>query len=158
VRRTAVGSIDPREVALQAGFLRLVSVTEATVDTLGVELTAVGVVQTDEVISLLILEKELSATSNWDARRRSYKRHHHVDLRRCAEHARVEAAVDVRNAIAHGLGKLTTRQALSAETPRRLSRLGIPVVNGYVHLTPDHLNECASYCAAFLASLDVAVA
>ncbi len=157
IQHTSLGSSNPLDLALQAGFLRLVSITEATVDSLGVELTTRDLRKVDEVVRLLMLEKELAATSTWDARRRTFKRHHGVDLRRCAEYGRLEGAIEVRNAIAHGLGRLTTRQALSAETPKQLSRVDVVVVNGYVDLGPIHLRECADYAADFLKSLDGAI-
>lgn len=154
IQQTSLGSSDPRALALQSGFLRLISVVEASVDSLGGELTSRSVSNVDEVLRLLILEKELAATSTWNSRRRSFKRHHGVDLRKCAEHDRLEGGVEVRNAIAHGLGRLTTRQVLSAETLKHLARVNVTVVNGYVDLCPIHLTECASYCSNFLRSLD----
>lgn len=154
IRRTELGSTDPRELAVHAAFLRLVSVTEATVDSLGVELTNRTVGTPNAVIQLLMLEKELAATAAWSSRRRSFKRHHHVDLAKCAEHKRVESAIEVRNAIAHGLGKVTTRQLTSSETTRRLQLIEVVVVNNYVRLGPKHVRDCAEYSAAFLRSLD----
>lgn len=157
IQHTSLGSTDPHDLVLQSGFLRLISVVEASVDSLGGELTSRSVSNVDEVVRLLILEKELAATSTWEARRRSFRRHHGVDLRKCAEHDRLEGAIEVRNAIAHGLGRLTSRQVLSAETPKQLSRVNVMVVNGYVNLRPIHLTECAHYCADFLRSLDYAL-
>lgn len=157
VHTTSQGTSDPEALALQAGFLRLVSVTEATLDSLGRELTASSVGNVDQVIRALMLEKELAATSNWEARKRAFKRHHRVDIAKCAEHPRVEGAVEVRNAIAHGLGQLTTRQSESKETPKRLARIQVEVVNGRVDLRLSHLTECGSYAAEFLISVDDSV-
>lgn len=154
IQHTSLGSSDPRDLAMQSGFLRLISVVEASVDSLGGELTSRSVSSLDEVLRLLVLEKELAATSTWDSRRRSFKRHHGVDLRKCAEHDRLEGGIEVRNAIAHGLGRLTTRQVLSAETLKQLARVNVTIVNGSVDLRPTHLTECANYCATFLRSLD----
>ena len=154
IHSTSLGSNDPYVVSLQSSFLRLVSITEATVDALGVELTKSRVAQVDDVLRLLMLEKELAGSSSWEARRRSFKRHHAVDLRKCAEHPRVEAAAEVRNAIAHGLGRLTTRQVLAVELPAQLARINISVVNGFVDLRQTHVADCAAYTAEFLRSLD----
>lgn len=149
-----LGSSDPRHLALQSGFLRLISVVEASVDSLGGELTSRSVPNLDEVLRLLVLEKELAATSSWESRRKSFKRHHGVDLRKCAEHQRLEGAIEVRNAISHGLGRLTTRQVFSSETPKQLARVNVAITNGYVDIQPVHLTECAQYCSDFLKSLD----
>jgi hypothetical protein len=152
--QTSMGSSDPSELRAHSAFLRLVSIAESTLDSLGAELTLNHVSRIDEVLRLLILEKELAATSNWESRRRTFKRHHHVDLKRCDEHSRVDAAVLVRNAIAHGLGKLTARQLLSPETPKKLSTLNVSVVNGFVEITPADVDECADYLQKFLHSVD----
>jgi len=149
-----LGSSDPLELALHAGFLRLVSIAEATVDALGTELTARKVLQVDQAVRLLVLEKELAANVNWAARHRSYKRHHEIDLKKCTDWKRLEGAIEVRNAIAHGLGKLTTRQVSSYETASKLARIDVFLSNGYVDLDLDHLRACAQYGAAFLRSLD----
>ena len=154
IEHTSLGSSDARNLALQSGFLRLVSIAEASVDSLGAELTSRSVPRVSEVVRLLMLEKELAASSTWDSRRRSYKRHHGIDLQKCAEYGRLEGAIEVRNAIAHGLGRLTPRQALSAETFKHLARIRVPVSNGFVELQSTHITECAQYCTDFLRSLD----
>ena len=154
ISQTVLGSSDPRDLVVHSGFLRLVSITEAAVDALAVELTAQSVPQIDEVVRRLMLEKELSATGTWRARRSAYKRHHNIDLGKCAEFKRLEGAIEVRNAIAHGLGKLTTRQVHSRETAPKLGQINVNVVNGFVALGPNHVEECASYCREFLLSLD----
>lgn len=154
IQHTSLGTSDPRDLALHAGFLRLVSVTEATLDSLAVELTERSVPNTDEVVRLLMLEKELAAQTTWEARRRVFKRHHHVDIRRCDEYDRVEGAIEARNAIAHGLGRLTTRQVQSQETAKRLARVGVATVNRWIALRREHLEQCSDYTAAFLRSVD----
>lgn len=154
IRRSELGTTDPRELSAQSSFLRLVGVVEATVDSLGTELTSKRISISDEAIRLLMLEKELAATSSWEGRHRSFRRHHKLKLASCAEHGRVEGAIEVRNAVAHGLGKLTTRQLVSADTKKRLDRIDVQVVNKFVALEPRHVRECAEYGAVFLRSID----
>lgn len=154
IRKTELGTTDPRELAAQSAFLRLVSVTEATVDSLGVEATAESVPAVDEAVRLLMLEKELASSSSWEGRKRSFRRHHKVRLANCDEFKSIQGAIEVRNAIAHGLGSLTTRQLVSAETRPRLKRIDVQIVNGFVSLRTGHVSGCASYSAVFLRSLD----
>jgi len=127
---------------------------EASVDSLAVELTEGSVFNVNDVIRLLMLEKELAESANWETRRRAFRRHHKLDLRKCAKYDYLEGAIEVRNAIAHGLGKLTTRQTLSAQTPKQLRVVNVSVVNQRVDLNADHISECARHCAEFLLSLD----
>jgi len=157
IQQTFLGTSDPRDLAVQAGFLRLVSVVEASVDSLAVELTEGNVPRVDEVLRLLMLEKEIVASANWESRRRVFKRHHRVDLRKCPRYSYLEGAIEVRNAIAHRLGRLTTRQAMSVETTHRLRIANVIVVNERVDLTSEHLTECANCSSEFLRSLDALV-
>jgi hypothetical protein len=121
---------------------------------LGVELTEASVTNVDDVIRLLIVEKELAGSSNWEARRRAFKRHHNLDLKKCAQYHYLEGAIEARNAIAHGLGRLTTRQRLAPETSRHLAAANVAVVNNRVELKLDHLIECTRCCAEFIVALD----
>lgn len=157
IQQTAFGSSNVRELALQSAFLRLVSVAEATIDSLGDELTARDLGDVDETIRLLVLEKELATSSSWNNRRRAYQRHHGVDLRKCDGHDKLEGAIQVRNAIAHGLGHLTTRQILGGETAKHLARIDIESINGYLKITPDHVRDCGLYGSRFLRSVDESV-
>lgn len=142
---------------LQSGFLRLVSITEAALDSLGVELTDRSVQRVDEVVARLMLEKELAGSSDWNARRRAFSRHHGVDLKKCSEFKKLQGAIEVRNSIAHRLGQLTRRQVESAEAAKYLARIDVPVIDGAIHLEPRHLVECADYSSAFLRSVDSSV-
>ena len=157
IQQTFLGTSHPRDLAVQAGFLRLVSIVEASVDSLAVELTEGSVSGIDEVLRLLMLEKEIVESANWDARKRVFKRHHRVDLQRCSRYSYLEGAIEVRNAIAHRLGRLTTRQAISMATTHRLLRANVTVVNERVDLRTEHLVECADCGAEFLRSLDASV-
>lgn len=154
---SALGSTSPRDLALQTSFLRLVSITEATIDSLAIEITEQSVPQIDDVIRLLMLEKELASTSTWDSRRRLFKRHHGVDLEKCAESKRLDGAIAVRNAIAHGLGRLTTKQALSKQTDTNLKRIDVTLLNGFIDLEPRHLIDCRAYLTDFLVDVDTKV-
>lgn len=154
IRVSSVEGVDPVAAAQQSGFLRLVSVAEASLDSLSVELTEENVDSIDEVVRRLMLEKELAVSSGWDAKRRSFKRHHGVDLRKCDEYKRVEGAIEVRNAIAHGLGRLTTKQQMSVECPKKLAAINVLVVNGAVDIGSGHLEECARYLTEFLRAVD----
>lgn len=157
ITATAFGPVTKEETDRQGLYLRVVSIAEATVDALALELTRRDVAQIDEVVRRLILEKELAGSASWDARRRAYRRHHGVDLRKCDAHSEVLAATDVRNAIAHGLGRLTARQTASQETYKNLALISVDVVNGRVRLQPKHVAEAAGYCRRLITDVDALV-
>lgn len=154
VRFTALGPTAPDALAMQSTYLRLVSIAEATLDLLGSELTDRAINPATAAVRLLALEKELAASATWEQRRRLYKRHHGLSLTSCDNYKYVEGAIEVRNAIAHGLGRLTTRQQLSGETARLLAQANIQAVNGNLYIERVNLTECAAGCDHFLRSVD----
>jgi len=109
----------------------------------------------DEVIRLLMVEKEIAGSSTWDARVRIFRRHHHVNLTKASRYAYLEGAIQVRNAVAHGLGRLTARQVLSDLVPRQLALVNVALVNEHVDLRVDNIVECADCATEFLLSVDV---
>lgn len=154
INTTSLGVVSPEDMAVQGLYLRAVSVVEATLDALALELTKVALKRVDAVISNLILEKEIAGSSSWEARRRMFRRHHGIDLRSCVSWREIEAAVDVRNAIAHGLGKLTARQLASREVFARLAHLGIDVVDNRVHVERSAITDLIRFCGEFIEDVD----
>lgn len=157
ITATAFGPVTSEETDRQGLYLRVVSIGEATIDALGLELSRRGIPNISEVVRRLILEKEIAGSASWDARRRSFRRHHGIDLRKCDAHPEVLAATDVRNAIAHGLGRLTARQTASRETYKNLARIAVDVVDGRVRLEHRHISEAVGYCRRFVTDIDARV-
>lgn len=157
ITATAFGPVTKEETDRQGLYLRVVSIAEATVDALALELTRGALTMVDEVIRRLVLEKEIAGSASWEARRRAFRRHHGVDLRKCDAHNEVLASTEVRNAIAHGLGRLTARQTASQETYRSLARISVDIVDGQVRLQPTHVAEAVAFCRQFLRDLDARV-
>lgn len=154
ITATAFGPVSKEQTDRQGLYLRVVSIAEATIDALALELTRRDLPTMGEVVRRLVLEKEIASSSSWDARRRSFRRHHGVDLHKCDAHHEVRAATEVRNAIAHGLGRLTARQTASQETYKNLARIAVDVVDGHVRLQPNHVAEAVEYCRRFVHDVD----
>jgi hypothetical protein len=157
IRATHLGPMNPDQLRFQASLLRLVSTTEATVDALSSELSHRDVPSLDPVVKRLLLEKEVSGTANWGARERMYKRHHGIKLASTVGFKQLMGYVEARNSIAHGLGRLTTRQLDSAETLSRLARVNIKVSQGHVPLASGDVEGCHDICREFLMALDQSV-
>lgn len=151
---SSLGSSDVRVHIAQSAFLRTVSIVEASIDSLAMELTELHLPLTTETLRLLALEKELASTSNWEARRNAFERHHRIALRKCAGHSKLEGAIEVRNAIAHGLGELTARQLQSDQTMKRLSRLRVGVANNRIDVRRSDVVDCINYSSQFLLAVD----
>jgi 3-mercaptopyruvate sulfurtransferase SseA len=64
----------------------------------------------------------------------------------------------VRNAVAHGLGKLTRRQLRSEQSVKsKLKAAGITVDDNRIVLSDDSLAAAASACRDFIERLDLTV-
>lgn len=97
----------------------------------------------------------------WVSRREAWNTFHEVKLKDCTAHREVDAFVEVRNSIMHGLGRLTWIQTrtLNArkETLNKLSRIDVSVDSSdRLQLRPHHLEECARCVIEFISSLDSA--
>lgn len=154
---TAIGPVSQQESDRQGLYLHVVSIAEATIDALALELSEQALARHDEVVRRLLTEKEIASSASWEARRRSFRRHHGLNLRQCDAHEEVMATTEVRNAIAHGLGRLTARQVTSGETLSNLRRISVDVVDGRVRLVADDVANAVAYCRRFISAVDALV-
>ncbi|MGH3712659.1 MAG: hypothetical protein ACRDT4_04250 [Micromonosporaceae bacterium] len=99
-------------------------------------------------------EAVIRGTSTWQEQKKSYKDWLGVD----EDWKAVERLAEARNAVAHGLGKLTRRQLRSEQSVKsKLKGAGITVDDNRVVLTDDSLAAAASACRDFIERLDLAV-
>lgn len=146
---------DPIQDQCQATLVRLLSITEAFASELlsrevdhaiaGAATATAGKVAEDAVIR---------GTGTWSDQQRSYKDWLGVN----EDWKAVERLAEARNAVAHGLGKLTRRQMRSEQsTKAKLIAAGITVDKNKVVLSEDNLAAAASACRDFVERLDLAV-
>jgi hypothetical protein len=107
---TALGPYDFSQVRAQSEYLRLVSIVEAFVDTCCNHLFDLKTQGHDLFVSNLADAARDQASNSWEERKKAFATYHDVPLGSCAGYSDVAAAVQVRNAVAHGLGSLTRRQ------------------------------------------------
>ncbi len=157
VTATALGSYDALAARQQACYLRLISIVEAYADVLNRVLLGEKLSMTDELVPILVEEIERKSTG-WGDRVGAFKTFHAIRLKKCSSWQRFESGTDVRNTIAHGLGRLTVRQSRNADLPMKLAAIDVYIRDGRLALDEKSLATALSFCLAMIAELDAAAA
>jgi hypothetical protein len=93
----------------------------------------------------------------WEKRRKAWAEHGPVDLTRITHWRKLLGFIEARNAIQHGLGRLTDYQldqARRLESLTRLSAAQIRTIGDVVFVDARTVGECQHVCAKFVISLD----
>lgn len=145
---------DPVQDRCQATLVRLLSITEAFASELSREVDRAVARGRSATAAKVADEAVIRGTSTWQEQKKSYKDWLGVD----EDWKAVERLAEARNAVAHGLGKLTRRQLRSEQSVKsKLKGAGITVDDNRVVLTDDSLAAAASACRDFIERLDLAV-
>lgn len=132
---------------------RMVAIAEGYVDNVSRTLfTDVTVGQTG-LFKRLVAEAESHAYDSWRERKDVFSRYHRIPLSECAKWSDIDAAIEIRNSVAHGLGRLTERQRTSS-TISTLSRIGVHVVDDRLIVTTPVAGRCYQSAREFISSLD----
>lgn len=138
--------------------LRLVSIVEAFLDALSYAIVSKHFAKSLPIPLELLAEWEINSTSSWTKRTEAYKNLHGVSLKNMACHAEVQAAIQVRNCIAHGLGRLTARQRSSSTLARDLATIDVHVGGGRIRISSSTVETLAKVVACFIRDVDAAMA
>lgn len=150
---TVLGAYDFGQVRAQSEYLRLVSIVEAFVDTLSTSLFDIKTRGLATFVALLAEAADAQASDNWEERKAAFQRYHGVPLGSCAKYSDVNAAVLVRNAIAHGLGHLTRRQR-NIKDRGKVVAVGVQLNDHQLRIDRTALQRCVTSCAMFIADVD----
>jgi hypothetical protein len=150
---TTLGPYNFSQVRAQAEYLRLVSIVEAFVDTCCNHLFDLKVRGQQMFVHNLASAARDLASAGWDERKKAFSTYHGVPLGSCARYSDVDCAVQVRNAIAHGLGSLTRRQRNTKDMVK-ITSVGIILRNQALIIDKDALDRCVLACATFVADVD----
>lgn len=139
------------------GLVRLVSITEAYLDAMSLETVSARLDLTVPTQSLLLNDWEIASTSAWHKREDAFATHQGFKLKSCTNYKELMAAVQVRNSIAHGLGRITARQRTSRSLVTDVLRINVTVGGGRMHLSSTTLQITANACRAFIFDVDAQV-
>ncbi|MFC5831202.1 hypothetical protein [Nonomuraea insulae] len=151
---STLGTLEPEILQAEATIFRYVSITEAYIDALSSELMSNAMPYSNPLVKILIEEYEIQTTSNWERRHEKFSKIHSIRLKECSEWNKVNAAIEVRNTIAHGLGRLTPLQQKKANIASALSAIGVSIDAGRVRLTLATARTVRDACRAFIRSVD----
>lgn len=146
---------DPVQDRCQATLVRLLSITEAfTSEMLSREVDQAVAGMSNKTAAKVADDAVIRGTSSWQDQKKSYKDWLSVE----EDWKAVERLAEARNAVAHGLGKLTRRQLRSEQSVKsKLKAAGITVDDNRIVLSDENLAAAASACREFIERLDIAV-
>jgi len=147
------GVYDPGLARSESAYLRMISVVEAYVDTLSSARFERKLTGQAEIFRLLVLAAERKSSRSWSERKDAFLTYHLVALVICDRWSELDAGIEARNAIAHGLGRLTLRQR-NHKSRAKIASVEIAVVDDRILITDASLARCYAFCAGFISSVD----
>jgi hypothetical protein len=150
---TSLGLYDFEQVRNQSEYLRLVSIVEAYVDTCGGQQFNLQTSGRDDFVRTMAAEVVATSVRGWEERKRAFKTYHGVALGDCAKWTDIDAARQVRNSIAHGLGRLTASQQ-NGRTRRKLESMGVALRGNQLIVDAPALDKCVRSAIAFIVDVD----
>jgi hypothetical protein len=126
----------------ETAVLRLISTVEA---------------YTDAASKLFFTKKSLSRPKlpfSWPGRIKYYKEEHAIDLKACDGWGEVEAGIDLRNCLAHGLGNLTEVLLSEKFLGKRMDLIDVSVGGNRMHSTVETVPKLASGCRCLVLDIE----
>lgn len=132
---------------------RMVCIVEAYVDMVGSLLFRKSLSLRSTLFETLVKEAEARSANTWEERKSSFSNYHKIPLTDCSRWADIDGLIVIRNAVAHGLGRLTDRQR-NSKSINKLKSIDVNVIDGMVVLNRNTLVRCHKSCREFISSLD----
>ena len=150
---TPLGQHDFAQVRNQSELLRLVTIVEAFVDSCSAQQFEHRTSGRDAFVREMAAEGRETSLRGWDERKEAFKKYHGVALGDCTGWNDIDAAREIRNSIAHGLGHLTARQR-SGRARRKMESMGVRFRGDQLVLDTTTLERCAKSAVAFIRDVD----
>ncbi len=152
--RTRLGSVDAVERQREGCYLRLVSIAEAYTDALSSILFEPLILDGRKVVRSLVSEAQINVSKSWRDRIEGFRTHHQIDLTKCPVWSQIRGAIEVRNAIAHGLGGLTPKQLGAPGIRGKFLSIQVAVLEGRVVLTDKNVQCVTKWSIDYVGYLD----
>ncbi|GAA4638200.1 hypothetical protein GCM10023196_094980 [Actinoallomurus vinaceus] len=95
---------------------------------------------------------------NWEKRRKAWDKHAGVDITKItSDWGRLLGFIEARNALQHGLGRLTERQLISSHRDKIFASLKaaeIKLTGDRVYIDNESVSNCRRVCGNFVIALD----
>lgn len=149
-----LGRYDFEQVRNQSEFLRLMSIVEAFVDTCSAQQFEHRTAGRDEFLREMAAEVRETSLRGWKERKIAFRKYHGVALGQCACWMDIDAAREIRNCIAHGLGHLTPRQR-NASARWKMESFGVRFRGDRLVIDTPTLERCVESAVAFIQDVDL---
>ena len=153
VAASRLGVQDPWSVSRQSCLFRTVCIVEAYLDLLSSDLFTEGSPPGHELTQRLVAQVERRSSSTWKERKDAFATLHLLSLGTLAGWESLDAAIQARNAIAHGLGTLTVRQR-DGKTRDKLAKISVRVRAHQLLVTDEALVTCRDAAVTFIEAVD----
>jgi len=131
----------------------MVSTVEAYLDMLSSDIFRERTPRRHELVRLLVEAVEVRSSTTWEERRKAFSNFHSFSLGELDGWDIVDCAVQARNAVAHGLGRLTPQQQ-SGSARAKVRKLGIGL-RGHQLVVPEaSVQLCRDGCIRFVRAVD----
>jgi len=147
-----LGRHDFVQVRNQSELLRLVTIVEAFLDVCSAEQFEGRTAGRDAFIKQMAQEVRETSLRGWDERKEAFKKYHGISLGECKGWQDIDAAREVRNSIAHGLGHLTSRQGVKAK--KKMAILGLSFRGDQLLINTATLEKCVNSAISFIRDVD----
>jgi hypothetical protein len=149
----SLGAYDFGRIRFEATYLRLIGIVEAYADSMCSDLFRRYPVDQVPMLRALITAAETQASINWKERKSAFSDYHGVSLGSCERWSELDAGIEIRNAIAHGLGTLTKRQR-NHRSREKMKSVGAVIVDDRLMLNDKALEKCLVFTREFVKSVD----
>lgn len=153
-RRRLHGSTVDVEWRRETAILRLVSTVEAFIDAASTSQMSRRVEPNGLTIEKLLEDFAKDSSMSWNKRCQTYSRYHGFGLEQCDGWKELNAGIDVRNCLAHGLGGLTPHLRRKKNLHQVVQVLDVSVGGNRMHLTPKTVPLLGDVCRRFVTSVD----
>jgi len=151
---TVLGRYDPLTTNRESCYFRIISITEAFTDVLSHTLFEQRLTSQQDLVQRLLEEVERRSAMSWSAREDAFKAFHSVPISQLPRYREFRAGVEVRNAIAHGLGSLTLAQRRKPQLRSQLASIDVRVVDSRIALTEASLHRAVDFSTGLVLDLD----
>jgi hypothetical protein len=137
----------------EACLFRMVSVIEVYVDVMFELALRMHVPPASPRLETLLAQAALNSSKTWGARKQ-----HALDLSlpivKFGNWSQVDAAIEARNSIAHGLGSLSRIQRQAKDVAGKVKAIGITVIDNHLEFGPSTLDQVRDVLVEFVTYLD----
>lgn len=158
IRLNSMGaSTDPTVWLQETALLRLVSIIEAYVDAVSMHRMGAVIDAKPALIALMLRDFELTSSNAWQDRHDAFETYHRFSLRSRNGWAPINAGIEVRNCLLHGLGGLTAKQRDQTKLPSVIKIIDVAIGSNRMHLSSATVSKLGAGCEAFVDHVDSSI-